>query len=515
MKKANYLSALLTMVFWVTFIAPAYVLGAWLNSPAINTPVAKTGAADTTPAIISDGSGGAIIAWMGYQINAQKIDAGGNVKWGANGVVVSVGGSSQYYPQLVSDGSGGAIITWQDQSTGNPHIYAQRVDANGNLMWTPHGVPISVAANKQQNPQIVSDGSGGAIITWQDSRNGVPDLNYDIYAQRIDANGSVQWTADGIPICTELHHQYNPQMIGDGSGGAIVTWYDGRVYWSIFAQRIDSGGNALWAANGVAVSTSDNPYKLYPQIIGDGGGGAIITWQENRSSVTGDDIYAQRIDASGNALWTENGVAVSTAPNVQWDPHLVSDGSGGAIISWWDVRNGANYYIYAQRVDASGTGQWTPNGVLICNEDNIDSSYYAPQLASDGNHGAIITWAHRPDPGSYNIYAQRIGADGAVQWAANGVPISTAANHQQHPKLISLSSGGAIITWQDVRSGDWDIYAQKVLANGKLPIAAGTDSNGDGKPDILWRNTQTGANAVWYMDGVTFTGIRKPDRPPA
>jgi hypothetical protein len=28
------------------------------------------------------------------------------------------------------------------------------------------------------------------------------------------------------------------------------------------------------------------------------------------------------------------------------------------------------------------------------------------------------------------------------------------------------------------------------------------DFNGDGKPDILWRNTSTGQNYVWYMRGV-------------
>jgi hypothetical protein len=32
------------------------------------------------------------------------------------------------------------------------------------------------------------------------------------------------------------------------------------------------------------------------------------------------------------------------------------------------------------------------------------------------------------------------------------------------------------------------------------------DFNGDGKVDILWRNTSSGQNAVWYMDGVSRTG---------
>jgi len=52
----------------------------------------------------------------------------------------------------------------------------------------PGGRPnivISAAADDQSNRQIVADGSGGAIITWQDYLSG----NYDIYAQGISASG--------------------------------------------------------------------------------------------------------------------------------------------------------------------------------------------------------------------------------------------------------------------------------------------------------------------------------------
>jgi hypothetical protein len=40
------------------------------------------------------------------------------------------------------------------------------------------------------------------------------------------------------------------------------------------------------------------------------------------------------------------------------------------------------------------------------------------------------------------------------------------------------------------------------------------DFNGDGKTDILWRNTSSGQNAVWYMDGVTVTGFAILDSMP-
>jgi hypothetical protein len=33
------------------------------------------------------------------------------------------------------------------------------------------------------------------------------------------------------------------------------------------------------------------------------------------------------------------------------------------------------------------------------------------------------------------------------------------------------------------------------------------DFNGDGKTDILWRNCETGALRIWYMDGITRAGL--------
>jgi len=37
-----------------------------------------------------------------------------------------------------------------------------------------------------------------------------------------------------------------------------------------------------------------------------------------------------------------------------------------------------------------------------------------------------------------------------------------------------------------------------------------TDFNNDDKPDILWRNTATGANSIWWMDGITATAYAVP-----
>jgi len=106
--------------------------------------------------------------------------------------------------QVVSDGAGGAIFTWVDtRNGGTQDIYAQRINATGTLQWNVDGVAICNAVSDQYSPRLVSDTAGGAIIAWYDNRAG----NYDIYAQRIHASGAVQWTTDGVAICSATGNQ--------------------------------------------------------------------------------------------------------------------------------------------------------------------------------------------------------------------------------------------------------------------------------------------------------------------
>lgn len=76
--------------------------------------------------------------------------------------------------------------------------------------------------NTQAYQKIVSDGGGGAIITWQDLRGGVA---YDIYAQYALAAGALDpvWPANGRALCTAGNEQANLNIVSDGVGGAIVT----------------------------------------------------------------------------------------------------------------------------------------------------------------------------------------------------------------------------------------------------------------------------------------------------
>ena len=108
--------------------------------------------------------------------------------------------NEQRFPALIADGQGGAIIAWSDARHANRDIFAQRVTATGVMQWNANGIPICDLPSSQSWPLIVNDTMGGAILVWGDTRHG----NQDSYAQRIDANGNKLWDPEGIPVCTHL-----------------------------------------------------------------------------------------------------------------------------------------------------------------------------------------------------------------------------------------------------------------------------------------------------------------------
>jgi hypothetical protein len=391
-----------------------------------------TKAGDQVPAhVISDGAGGAFIAWFdlgntsGNSVYIQRVDGSGNVLWAADGVAIGQPAEDIWPGGMVADGAGGVIAAWGAGAKNIRDAYAQRVDAAGNLLWGANGVSIRTGPADAIPEGIAVDGAGGAIIAvWHRA----PDrLDYDLYAQRVDASGNVLWIPNGVPICVD------PSKIGwsytmpDGTGGVIISWWDdrnGADNTDIFAQRLDASGNPLWTANGEAICTSPGNQQ-WPAPVSDGFGGAIITWFDSR--VGTNDVYAQRIDASGNALWTPGGVVLCDAPADKWNNGIVSDGAGGAIITWDDYRNmgiGFGRDLFAQRIDGSGTPLWTANGAPVCSRKGTTTNC---DPSSDGAGGAIIPWLDSRSNNTYNVYAQRIGSHGSMH-TVGVAPPSTLTN---------------------------------------------------------------------------------------
>jgi len=315
-------------------------------------------------------------------VHAQRVSADGDCLWGEHGMQICDSSPDPRWAKLISDGSGGAIVVWEDNRSPDTDIYAQRISSDGRLLWPDPGIPVANASNAQLSPQIISDGLGDFIVIWVQS----PGTSYhvgdtDIYAQKMNSNGESLWAdGKGVPICTAAGSQEHPQVASDGSGGCIVVWHDtrNRPNRDAYAQRLSSEGKILWETDGILVgeipgvdksSVEAGSYDV--QVAGDNAGGAMVVWQVNPTSATtgwfkGGKIYAQKLGSAGERLWAK-AVQVYENPSLKSQGYssVVSDNSGGIIVASKVGKSDRTELVYAQRIDPGGNKLWGEDGIRL------------------------------------------------------------------------------------------------------------------------------------------------------
>ena len=421
----------------------------------------------------SDGVGGSIIIWLDYRngtysVYAQRIDIDGNILWMPDGVPISIGTlASASAPQIKADSQGGAIIAWEDVRNGpEPDIFAQRIDGAGATLWNPGGVAVRAAPGMQAYPRIAIDGLGGVVVVWKNY--GTVYGNGELVAQKVNGSGILQWPSGGVTVCglpDPRESIYNHEVTFDGTGGVIVAFHHHWIWGLadyIYVQRVNWYGSVVWPPDIVASISAADWAEI--QIISDDWRGAIVVWEDDRDAGE-QDIYAQRINSDGDIRWDYGGVAICAAAGHQVSPRLTSDGLAGGIVAWVDPRSGDDD-IYTQRIDHTGVVQWTADGIAVCSEPSNQSE---PQITGDGSSGAIITWSD-PRGGNKDIYAQKISSSGLGRWGVDGEAICSAADDQDISQVVSDGTGGAIISWQDHRNSNWDVYTMRAAA-GIPPLA--------------------------------------------
>jgi hypothetical protein len=477
--------------------APRPAHAAWPHDPKVNLPVTSTGSSGQylfgfgRNESVSDGQGGIICVWDDFasfdNLRAQRIDATGNRLWGDAGILVQTGSAIQQIAfSAIPDGSGGAVLAWQDPRNGTQDVYAQRLDSNGNLLWGTNGVAVCAASGDQTDVRLASDGSGGAWITWTDARAGVSDT--DIYARRVNGAGVPQGVANGIGVCVVTGNQNSARIASlVGLSGCTIIWKDARIDGGdLLGQRLDFAGNPAWAPNGLPICTATGAQQS-PAVVNDGGSGIVAVWADGRAGM---DIYAQRLNSGGSAIWTLNGVAVCAAANAQAEPALAQDGAGGVVVVFSDYRN-LSQDIYAQRISIeTGATVWFGDGQQVCAELGAQR---APLVVADGTGGAYVAWYDERQNDLGDIYAQHLSSFGYSQWSVSGVAVAVSPNWEYGHSLVSAGVDGCLV--QMVHEGGGSVArvaAQKIDRWGYLgaepTIAAVTDVPNDqgGKVKVSW-----------------------------
>jgi hypothetical protein len=432
--------------------------------------------------LLSDNTGGAIVVEprpgipFGHpaHISAQRYDHNGKELWGPNGVEVShllnPTYPDAYYPAATEDMFGNIIVAYASIN----NIYAQRLDANGNKLWDEE-IVVLYDVNPVHSPIITPDGAGGAYIGYGRKINHISNDG-----TVIDSNGYEYVPSVGV---REFSMVYDGQRTIDRRtgewlpGGVFLAWYSTSTE-KIHAQHFKNG--LLWgdttAKEGVIVSTaytylgvpSERPtLRLMRDGIVGLDGGLIVAWSGRWVDIS--QVRAQRLNAGGDPEWGDDGVAVVDSSVVGgvstiWHhylkpPELTTDGAGGAILTWEDMRdttpdNLGDRDVYCQRVNADGSFHWKTNGILVTWKP-IDfanaGTERSPAMVSDGNGGVVIAVQYFGS--SQNIFINRIDGEGVTIWTEwFGIwDDGDEFKDQTSPRIVFDGTGpepkGAIVGW--------------------------------------------------------------------
>jgi hypothetical protein len=156
----------------------------------------------------------------------------------------------------------------------------------------------------------------------------------------------------------------------------------------------------------------------------------LVVWRDTRSGSgpsADTDIYGTRVSAGGAVLDT-GGIAISTAPNMQGEPHLTF-GGGSYFAVWSDARRYALQTqppldVFGTRISPAGTlldGTATDGGIAICTAQVSGGITYYPSAVFDGTRYLVpFSVVGFPPFLLAGIYLARVSTGGALLDRAPG-----------------------------------------------------------------------------------------------
>ena len=363
-------------------------------------------------------------------------------------------------------------------TTGN--IYISKTDANGNFIWAKQigGAGPAFASS------ITLDANGNIYITgkvgfgfWD--FNPSPTINTNTYIsggqanfiEKLDNNGDFIWIKFIKNDYSESYDQINDisvdasgNVYATGSyrlnadfdpGSGVVNLSDvSDAYIQIFALKLDSSGNFVWAkafkqssggssidigAHSIKSDTSGNVYicGYFAQGVTDFDPGVGVL---NKTSVNSISLFITKLNAMGDLIWVNTYEKIGYS-SIGFESKLVLDATNNPIVLDYNYVNGVSNNSILKVNGTTGVEIWTKSitGVTVIINQNLSNVGFCESngmtLDVSGNiyitgrfsytvdfdpGVAVFTMTTAADPNNgtgFDGYIEKLDANGNFVWA--------------------------------------------------------------------------------------------------
>lgn len=318
---------------------------------------------------------------------------------------------------------------------------------------------------------------------------------------------SAQWSSDpdtNLVVADAASDQGQPKLVRTADGGCYVSWFDGiGTGWDVRLQRLDAGGNEMWAHGGVLVADrSFSSTQDYGLDI-DSAGNALLSFRMSGATT---QAAASSVSPTGVLRWGANGILLTNTTEFIGAPRITGTSDGHAVVAWTQ-----NNTTRLQRLDTNGVAQWVGDVVMTPAAGNFNAS----DIHASGTD-VIVSIVHQTGPQFFNpklLEAQKFDSTGAPLWGANPVSIMDTGSLQigNFPTFVTDGAGGAVFAWYT--SSPLQCYAQHILANGTEAFphngAAGATTAGQLRvaPSVAY-DANTGSTYMFWTENDSNQAMR-------
>lgn len=436
------------------------------------------------------GAGTTVLAGGFFDIFIQKTDAAGNFLWArtVGGIGIDGGFSitvddlgnvytTGFFEGTVDfdPGAGTANLV----SNGDVDVFVLKLDAAGNFLWAKN----FGGASSDEGKSIAVDGSGNVYTTGN-------------FASSVDFDPGVDTTS------------LSANGVND-----------------IFIQKMDAGGNFLWAkvfgsvqddqSSSIVIDDFGNIYAtgFFRSTVDFDPGAGVTSFTSNG----GFDCFVQKMDTTGNFLWAKT-FGGSDSDN---GASIAADGFGNVYISGvfvgtvdfdpgvgtTNLTSNGSVDCFVQKLDATGNFLWAKafggsDGESFCHlaSDDFGNVYTTGAFLGTVDFDPGAGTNNLSSMGSNDVYVQKLDASGDFLWARTfGGPFWIFSN------AITLSDVGDVyLTGNFGGTADFDpgVGTANLTSNGSFDIFVNklTDCQVTTSIDV-----QTACTNYTWIDGNTYT----------
>jgi len=470
----------LLVFLFLTFLS-SVIYAQWSSDPGTNLKISDPNGEQVLPKIAGTSDGGFYISWFdsrsgNYDVYMQLLNSSGEPQWTIDGMLISSNpqNSSLVNYDLTTDANDNAIVVFTDvRNAGNLKVFAYKLNPQGDFLWGANGISLSGTNDFQPNPKVAVTTDGNAVVVWTNFSTPAK-----IAAQMLAPDGTKLWGTDPIYFESNNGNDYSiPDIVPGNNGSVVMLWEDVSGSFpsqtiNLFTQEILSNGTFGWGTAPIEITnTAGIPFYEFPELISDGTGGAVFYWYDDRDFNNLFSSFVQRISSDGTLKFPANGSEVSTNSGTHHlNPAVAYNPTTNETFAFWVEQNSSQSMagIYGQGFSSDGTRLWTDTGKPLKAMDG--NTVLSLNSLVSGNNEYVYYLEEINNSFTHLVKSFSIDADGNFNWSGNIIVPSTVVSSKSRLVSDINTNGMSKLIWSDDRIDGNGIYAQNINADGTFGI---------------------------------------------